>query len=695
MNLTEIGCKGGTMTNLQAALMYAAASIPVFPCGPDKRPLCGNDWLTKATTNETQIGLWWQQHPDSLVGLPLKPLNLLVVDADRHRPDEDGVALLRELVSKHGPLPAHPWCTTGNNGEHHYFKQPASGAKIGNKKIAKGLETRGFKTDNDGGYVVASGSQLPDGRQWWRGNGSPSLLEMYRTETIPEAPRWLLDVINPPEPEPRPQQQPAKGNEPDQTETNGDTAAAALMAKRQRGYASTALDNMCAELAGMPAESGRNNALNVTACKMGHILAAGWIERSEVEGRLFNASEANGLVKDDGRKSVLATIKSGIEAGLKEPHPPLPDREPPSLCIVTPKEPAPAHAPDASHEGRPPNQLIHTSAEFVAGFVPPEYVVVGLLQRRFIYANTGQTGAGKTAVMLRLAASTALGIIFAGRQTKKARVLYAAAENPDDVRMRWIALAQHMDFDINEIEVYFTQERFKISQMTAKLRAEAEKRGGEFGLVIIDTSPAFFEGDDENSRPQMGKHALLLRSLIDVIPGGPAVVANCHPVKNATADNLLPAGGGSFLNEMDGNLTCARNDSITELHWQGKFRGPDFAPLHFLIKTVTHQDLKDGDGRLIPTVICEHISEQAQEDIARAAQCDENAVLKLINDNPAASQASVATAMGWKLYSGEPHKTKAGRCIKALIRAKLIRETRAGRYKLTPEGEKALKGETD
>src|ERR1700730_1747666 len=65
-----------------------------------------------------------------------------------------------------------------------------------------------------------------------------------------------------------------------------------------------------------------------------------------------------------------------------------------------------------------PSPIIKTSKEFVTGFVPPEYVVVGLLQRRFIYSNTGQTGAGKTAVALRLAASAALGILFAGRVTK-------------------------------------------------------------------------------------------------------------------------------------------------------------------------------------------------------------------------------------------------------------------------------------
>jgi hypothetical protein len=252
-----------------------------------------------------------------------------------------------------------------------------------------------------------------------------------------------------------------------------------------------------------------------------------------------------------------------------------------------------------------------------------------------------------------------------------------------------------MDFDTNTIEVYFTEGTFKISQMAAKLRAEAEKLGGEFGLIVVDTSPAFFEGDDENSRSQMGGHARMLRGLINVIPGGPAVVANCHPVKNATADNLLPAGGGSFINEVDGNLTCARDDSVAELHWQGKFRGPDFAPMQFLIKTVTHQDLKDSDGRLIPTVICEHISEKAREDIAAATQLDENAVLQFISTNTKVSQASVATAMGWKLHNGDPNKMRAGRIIKTLVKDKLLKEGRRGRYALTEEGKKALKGEAE
>jgi AAA domain len=307
-----------------------------------------------------------------------------------------------------------------------------------------------------------------------------------------------------------------------------------------------------------------------------------------------------------------------------------------------------------------------------------------------LYSLTGATGAGKTAITLRLAASVALGVVFAGRETKQRRVLYLAAENPDDVRMCWIALSQHMHFDIDAIEVFFVEGVFKISDAKDRLREEAEKLGGDFGLVIIDTSPVFYEGDDENNRTQQGQHAVMLRELISVIPGKPAVIANCHPVKNATSDNLVPAGGGNFLNQVDGNLTAAKTDSTTELHTPGKFRGVEFAPMHFRIKTVTHQDVKDSRGRLIPTVICEWVSDKDKENIAAQVLSDEDAVLKIISSNPKATQPSIATEMGWKLHNGEPNKMKAKRCIGALLKHKLIKETRRGNYVLTDDGQRAL-----
>jgi hypothetical protein len=337
--------------------------------------------------------------------------------------------------------------------------------------------------------------------------------------------------------------------------------------------------------------------------------------------------------------------------------------------------------------------LIKSSKDFVAGFVPPDYLVDGLLQEAFLYSLTGATGAGKTAITLRLAASVAVGAAFANRETKKRRVLYLAAENPVDVRMRWIALAQQMNFDADTIGVYFVEGGFKISQMSDRLKQEAIAVGGEFGLVIIDTGPVFYEGDDENNRTQQARHAAMLRELIDIIPGKPAVIANVHPVKNAAADNLLPAGGGSFLNQVDGNLTAAKTDNTTELHWQGKFRGVEFAPMHFMLRTVTHQLLKDSRGRPMPTVISDWISDGAKEEIAMQKVNDEDRLLALINADPKASQSSLAAKMGWTLFSGEPNKMRAGRALKAMKQAKLIKETRTGNYTLTEAGEAAIRGE--
>jgi AAA domain-containing protein len=181
--------------------------------------------------------------------------------------------------------------------------------------------------------------------------------------------------------------------------------------------------------------------------------------------------------------------------------------------------------------------LIQSSADFIAAYVPPDYLIDGLLQRRYCYSFTGRTGDGKTAIVLRIAAQIGTGRALAGHEVEKGRVLMFAGENPDDVRARWLAMSQQMDFDVETIKVYFVPGRFKISELIERIRDEVRKLGG-VSLLIIDTSAAYFEGDDENSNVQLGGHASGLRELS--LPGGPTTIINCHPTKNATDDNLVP-----------------------------------------------------------------------------------------------------------------------------------------------------------
>jgi len=107
----------------------------------------------------------------------------------------------------------------------------------------------------------------------------------------------------------------------------GPTASAAEGGYRERQYAKAALDGCAIQLANSP-HGARNDALNKAAFRLGTMIARGWIPRVTVEQRLYEAAVQNASIKDDGRPAALATIKSGIEAGLKEPHADLQNREP-------------------------------------------------------------------------------------------------------------------------------------------------------------------------------------------------------------------------------------------------------------------------------------------------------------------------------------------------------------------------------
>ena len=187
---------------------------------------------------------------------------------------------------------------------------------------------------------------------------------------------------------------------------------------------------------------------------------------------------------------------------------------------------------------------------------------------------------------------------------------------------------------------------FRISEALEYLEAEVEAIGG-VSLVLVDTSSAYFEGEDENNNHQAGTHARLLRDLTN-LSGGPCVIVACHPPKNANEANLQPRGGGAFIAEMDGNLTAKNDEGSVDLHWQGKFRGPDFAPISFELRQVTHQDLKDQRGRLLPTIVARHLSEIAKETIAKANDASQVELLKLVAKHPKASLAELANMVGAK-----------------------------------------------
>ncbi|MGY3240558.1 hypothetical protein ACVMAJ_007448 [Bradyrhizobium sp. USDA 4448] len=335
-----------------------------------------------------------------------------------------------------------------------------------------------------------------------------------------------------------------------------------------------------------------------------------------------------------------------------------------------------------------PLRLVKSSAQFLEGFTPPDYSIDGLVQRRFLYSVTAPTGHGKTAVALLVAAHKALGRPIGKHEVDPGRVLYFAGENPDDVRMRWIALSERMGFDPNTIDVHFLEGTFKVSDLIERIKQEVTDLGG-VSLIVVDTSAAYFEGDEENGNVQAGAHARMFRQLLK-FPGEPCTLILCHPVKNAQADNLLPRGGGAFIAEVDGNLTCWKTDSLVTLHWQGKFRGPDFAPLTFQLETVSSTQLRDSKGRQIPSVVAKTLSETEKRRAEASSRDDEDALLLAIAEHARASYAGLAVALGWDSDKGE-NKAKVSRCAERLKADKLVKADRKGTLCLTEKGETEVK----
>ncbi len=349
-----------------------------------------------------------------------------------------------------------------------------------------------------------------------------------------------------------------------------------------------------------------------------------------------------------------------------------------------PIEAANDNTPPAKKSPPPsPYPGITSSGDLVRGFVPPDYHIDGVAQSGFLYSTTAMTGTGKTAVLLLITALTAMGEPLGDCEVAQGRVLYFAGENPDDVTMRWIAMAHHMGFDPDDIDAHFIKGTFSIPQMFQKIKQDVERLGG-VSMIVIDTSAAYFRGDDDNSNTQLGNHARELRQLT-TLKGNPVVYVAAHPVKSADLTNLVPRGGGAFLNEVDGNLVLIKGDTGVKMHWHGKHRGVDFKPIMFGLDTVTAPPLRDSKGRDVPTVMARMLSKGETRDMAAVARNDKDEVLIQI-ENGARHLVQIAESLGWKDKHGEPDK---GRARRATDKMKKLVKFDGAKWHLTPAGQEA------
>jgi hypothetical protein len=346
-----------------------------------------------------------------------------------------------------------------------------------------------------------------------------------------------------------------------------------------------------------------------------------------------------------------------------------------------------ANGPDPNHR---PGRIL-TGAEFIAGHVPPVWLIEGIVQRSRLYACTSLTGHGKTAVWLFNACMIHAGRKIGHLDTFRGNTLILAGENPSDLEARMIGMAKTYNLPRDQLPYVLPGGFPMIEAQAEALKSAIAGLGVPLALIVGDTASSYFPGDDENSNVQAGNYARTLRGFTEC-EGNPAVVVLSHPIKNANRESLRPRGGGAFLNELDGNLDiwALSQGEVTEMHWCDKIRGPDFAPLGYRLRIVP-TGLADEKHLPEMTIIAEPMSEEAIADHSKQALANEDAVLLAMRDNPDWSFAQIAIGAGWVDDGGNPMKPRVQRAIKSLAAGKLVTQMRRGApWTLTEKGKEAL-----
>jgi putative DNA primase/helicase len=306
-----------------AALAYAAAGYPVFPCNPmNKQPLLaadkdasgkairGTGGVSKATTAPEQIRTWWKRWPNAMIGLATGHNRMFVLDFDpRTDPVTGEVFALSDLKAALESqmacaLPESRTAITQSGGVHVWLHWPDDGGDpVRNRgNLPPHVDVRGL-----GGYVIAPPSRMDNGNvyRWMKDRGED--------RAIADAPPALIEILRSrgqPKPKADAGARSAETRTPDNRPAAADAREAAI-----RKYADAALLEECRAV--RSAGSGARNAqLNRSAFAVATLVAAGAIEAGFARS-MIEAAAADNPGRDSDAQ-IMATIDSGWDAGLRE-----------------------------------------------------------------------------------------------------------------------------------------------------------------------------------------------------------------------------------------------------------------------------------------------------------------------------------------------------------------------------------------
>lgn len=287
----------------KAALWYASFNWYVFPVAArTKHPLTENGYKD-ASADPAQIEAWWSKWPDANIGLACGMSGVIALDADPNTYGEDSAAFVDDLHANHQTASA----MTPTRGRHFIYMLPPD-VTLSNSSgnLPPGIDVR------VNGYILLHPSGVTytgdDARIKGVNDGFHGHYKWldWPHELPPQPlPDHVLDLLKRPERKAPPPPPPRSNGHHGNGNGNGDGGR----------YAQRAFESEIAILRGAR-DGNRNNQLNISALKLGSLVAGGELDEFEVVAALESAGLAIGL----DEREVKATIASGFKAGKAEPR---------------------------------------------------------------------------------------------------------------------------------------------------------------------------------------------------------------------------------------------------------------------------------------------------------------------------------------------------------------------------------------
>jgi putative DNA primase/helicase len=260
--------------------------------------------------SEIEIG-HWTKWPDAGVGVACGFNGLVAIDIDTD--ESEIVAAIRSAI------PDSPVSKKGAKGETRFYRGNVERTDS-DGEITGSIASVQFKINGKAVLdVLAHGRQTvlpptvhPDTGVPYQWLGSESL-DYVSIDNLPELPDDINDRLT---------TALAQFDSASTVKPVGKSKAAPSSAAPSRTrnpqYVKGAINAELARLANT--SGGRNDQLNKSAFALGTLVGAGELAYDKAEELLFDAATENGYVEKDGASEARATIKSGLDAGVKEPR---------------------------------------------------------------------------------------------------------------------------------------------------------------------------------------------------------------------------------------------------------------------------------------------------------------------------------------------------------------------------------------